>query len=65
MKLDPKKLKQARINAGLSQETAAEILSIDRTALSRYENGRVKNPSIKRKHDFCTAYSCDIKDLMS
>lgn len=65
MKLDPQKLKQARINAGLSQTDAAKRLRIERESISRYESGRVPSPRYQRLHEFCTAYGCDIIDIMS
>lgn len=35
-------LKAARVNAGLSQQAAADLLGIDRATLHNWENGKTK-----------------------
>lgn len=63
--LDPKKLKKARENVGLSQEQLAEKMKMDRTKICRYEAGETKRPQTATLLAFCEALNCDKNDLLS
>lgn len=49
------KLKQARLEKGLSQKVAAERLQMSRTGLANYEQG-VREPSLDALRRICKFY---------
>ena len=62
-----KKLQRSRIDAGLTQEQAAEALDVTRQTVSNWENGKTY-PDIKNIIDISELYhvslDCLLKDLV-
>lgn len=56
-------LKAARINKGLTQETAAKLLEISKESLSNYENGKTY-PSIPVLKRIEQVYKVSYNDLI-
>jgi len=54
LKITPK---AARVNAGLSQKQAAEMLGVSRSTLQNHENGRTK-PSVPLANRMAQLYKC-------
>jgi len=42
IKLDPRKLQKARLDAGLTQEQVADLLQLTKGAVSQYETGETE-----------------------
>lgn len=57
-----KKIKQLRLDAGLSQERLGEITGLDRTYISGIERG-VRNPSLKNIEKLAKALKVKVADL--
>ena len=55
-------LAAARINAGLSQESAAKSLHINRNTLSNYENYKTK-PDIDKGKEIAALYGVSVDDI--
>ncbi len=55
-------IKAARVNRGLTQEKAAEMLGYSRMALQRWENGDAM-PKFKAKQLIYSLYGVDEKDI--
>ncbi len=53
-------LKAARVNAGLSQEKASELLHINRTTLWHWERG-TRKPSFANMKLMSSLYDCPIE----
>jgi len=59
-------LKILRVNAGLSQQSAAELLGISQNYLSEIENdNRQMNIRLKLLKDFSRVYGVPLGDLIS
>ena len=56
-------LKAARVNARISQETAARLLGVSKVMISRYENGHC-SPSAKSFLALCDLYGVDPMDII-
>lgn len=54
-----KRIKEERLKMGLTQEQLAEQLGVQKSAIAKYENGRVEN--IKRSviQKMATIFGCD------
>ena len=59
----PKKMYNARINAGLSQKYVAEKMEITKQSYSRYENG-ISEPSIENLEIFCKEVHTTLPELL-
>lgn len=59
-----KNLEDARINAALSMEAAADAVGISRGSLSRYENNW-RHPDAEVLAKMAQAYKCDVNALMN
>lgn len=57
-----KKIKQLRLDAGLSQERLGEMTGLDRTYISGIERG-VRNPSLKNIEKLAKALKVRVADL--
>ena len=57
-----KKLKEARINSGLTQEQVAEDIKVTRQTISNWENER-SYPDIMNVIDLSNLYSLSLDDL--
>ena len=58
-----KKLKEARINSGLTQEQVAEDIKVTRQTISNWENER-SFPDIMNVIDLSNLYSLSLDDLL-
>lgn len=58
-----KKLKEARINSGLTQEQVAEDIKVTRQTISNWENER-SYPDIMNVIDLSNLYSLSLDDLL-
>lgn len=58
-----KKLKEARINSGLTQEQVAEDIKVTRQRISNWENER-SYPDIMNVIDLSNLYSLSLDDLL-
>ena len=58
-----KKLKEARINSGLTQEQVAEDIKVTRQTISNWENER-SYPDIMNVIDLSNHYSLSLDDLL-
>ena len=58
-----KKLKEARINSGLTQEQVAEDIKVTRQTISNWENER-SYPDIMNGIDLSNLYSLSLDDLL-
>ena len=56
-------LKAARVNAGLGQKEAANLLKISNSTLSAWENGR-SFPNAKKLEDICELYGVSYNNLI-
>ena len=56
-------LKAARVNAGLTQEEAAEKLGVSRDRLLRWENG-ITEPPYTAVINMCKVYGCSVDYLI-
>ena len=56
-------LKSARIKAGLSQQQLAELLGMDRSSVSKYENNVVL-PHTKTLQRICEIFEVTIDSLL-
>ena len=59
-----KRLRMARIKAGLSQESVAEILNMSQSNISKYENGELE-PNLKLINLFMNIYKVDANYLFA
>ena len=57
------RLQQARKNAGLSQEQAAEKIGTKQKMISRYETGEVE-PTIGRFKNMCKLYNVSADEIL-
>ena len=55
-------LSAARVNANLTQKEAADQLKIDKSTLSKWENGKT-SPSALQLFALCKIYGCTIDDI--
>ena len=55
-------LTAARVNANLTQKQAADKMNIDKSTLSKWENGKT-SPSAPQLFDLCEIYGCSIDDI--
>ena len=55
--------KSARIKAGLSQQQLADLLGMDRSSISKYENG-VGLPHTKTLQRICEIFEVTIDSLL-
>ncbi len=60
----PSKLKQARFNAGFSQQEVEDFTKIPRANLSRYENGKLE-PNIETLGILADFYDVSVDWLLS
>ncbi len=58
----PENFKAARINSGLSQQQLADMLGMDRSSISKYENG-VGLPHAKTLQKMCEIFGVTIDSL--
>ncbi len=58
-----KRLRELRLERGLSQEKLGELVGLDRTYVSSTEAGR-RNVSLKTIHRLAEALGVDAKDLL-
>lgn len=56
-------IRQLRAEAGLHQEEAADLASVDRSYWSAVERGSRSNPSIKTLQKFASIFSIDLGEL--
>ena len=56
--------KNARINAGLTQQQVADALGLDRTAIAHYEIGN-STPSLKNLPKICKLFNITLDELVS
>lgn len=52
-------LEAARVNAKMSQKTAAQAVGVNVTTLSNWENGKT-SPDVDKFKDLCDLYGCPI-----
>src|SRR4051812_40365155 len=63
MKKKETALRQARMNAGLTLESAGDMIGISHSQLSRYERGE-GSPSLDLLRAIAVAYKCSIFDVI-
>ena len=56
-------MKAARVNANLSQATAAKALNIGLKTLQNWESG-VTFPRADRLKEICALYGCNLEDII-
>ena len=56
------KMKQARLNKGLSQAELAKIIGVSRQTINMIENGDY-NPTIALCRNICKTLDCTLNDL--
>jgi putative transcriptional regulator len=56
-------MKAARVNAGLTQQQAANALNISKNTLARYEKGKAV-PLVTMAHDMATLYGISVNDII-
>lgn len=61
---DTLNLRERRIAVGLRQEDVAHRLSVDQTAVSKWENG-VNPPLLKYRKKLAKMYKCSVEDITS
>ena len=61
-KLIGKRIKEARVKSGQTQETVSERADITVVYLSKIENGKVK-PTLDTLNTICNAIECDLGSL--
>lgn len=58
-----RRVREARKNKGISQESLAEMAGIDRSYMGNIERGE-KNVTLKKVYEICDALEVDINDLV-
>jgi transcriptional regulator with XRE-family HTH domain len=58
------RLKQRRQELRLSQEELGDMVGIQKSAVAKYENGRLQNPGLQLIEKFAAALKCDPVWLM-
>lgn len=58
------KLKDARIQVGMTQQDIANILHVRKSTISNYENGK-SQPDLESLSVLCAQYNLDYRDLLS
>lgn len=58
-----RRVREARKNKGISQESLAEMAGIDRSYMGNIERGE-KNVTLKKAYEICDALDLDIKDIV-
>lgn len=58
-----RRVREARKNKGISQESLAEMAGIDRSYMGNIERGE-KNVTLKKVYEICDALDLDIKDIV-
>ena len=57
-------LRKARLNAGLSQAQAAEILNVARPIIAKWEKGEGSAPNVGRLIQLADAYNTSLDELV-
>lgn len=57
------KIKEKRIEKGMTQEELAEKSGISRASILSYENGTAKNITVKNLESIADALNCKIEEL--
>ncbi len=55
--------KSARVNAGLTQQEAADILGVSVVTLSKWEN-YITSPNVNKAHELANLYGVSIDNLI-
>ena len=58
-----KRVREIRMNKGISQEKLAEMSGIDRSYMGNIERGE-KNVTLKKAYEICDALKIDIQGLL-
>ena len=58
-----RRVREARKNKGISQESLAEMAGIDRSYMGNIERGE-KDVTLKKVYEICDALEVDINDLV-
>ena len=58
------RIREKRIETGISQTELAKKLKIDKTTISKYESGKIKNPKINNIILMANIFGCSVSYLM-